>query len=731
MNSAFQDKANSRRLIFSIAIMVLILCGTILFLYHYYVVVGDKNRERLEQSAAEVDNEVMWMVVGNETMLKNLSRVIAGEENLTDEGVARILSETDLGIMHSKARFYCPDGKVITEEGSLADTAGLRKYEDLYSEIPYISTARIDPFYPDSLIMEHYYPVRKNGKIIGILAGIVELSQLPNYITIQSYNGQADVLMLDRRNGMVFINTSTRKVAPASQVFASYEDYDKWRGYIEDEKTVKSKNKTPVGGKGKFVYTTPSQLENWTLFIIADREIIFETLNSVRRGAFWILASEFTLFALYITWLLSDLKKQLIRAEIAAEEKAKAKAEAESKELLLNSLKAAESANRAKTEFLSNMSHDIRTPMNAIVGFANLAEANIDDREKVGEYLYKIEQSSDYLLSLINDILDMSRIEAGKMTITETYENIKDMVVMIKSMVDSQIKDRNLIFNIRYDGVKHTEILCDFIRLKQALVNVLSNAIKYTSDGGRVDFVIEEGNTRDDYGTFTFVVSDNGMGMTEDFLKDLFSPFTRARSSTISGIQGTGLGMAITKSIVDLMGGTIDVKSKAGEGTTVVMTFKFKVKESSVIEKKTNDTPVQQNFEGKRLLLAEDNDLNREIAEGILKALSFEVVSVTNGKEATDLLATDPNFDVILMDIRMPVMDGYEASRTIRRMEDHKVSNIPIIAITANAFDEDRITALAAGMDAHVAKPINIGKLIKTLNDVLYSKNFAEDKDGD
>ncbi|MBP5741357.1 MAG: homocysteine S-methyltransferase family protein, partial [Bacteroidales bacterium] len=178
-------------------IMVLILCGTILFLYHYYVVVGDKNRERLEQSAAEVDNEVMWMVVGNETMLKNLSRVIAGEKDLTDEAVARILSETDLGIMHSKARFYYPDGKVITEDGPIADTTGLRKYDDLYSEIPYISTARIDPFYPDTLVMEHYYPVRKNGKIIGILAGVVDLSQLPNFITIQSYNGQADVLMLE------------------------------------------------------------------------------------------------------------------------------------------------------------------------------------------------------------------------------------------------------------------------------------------------------------------------------------------------------------------------------------------------------------------------------------------------------------------------------------------------------------------------------------------------------
>ena len=525
-------------------------------------------------------------------------------------------------------------------------------------------------------------------------------------------------------------------------------------------------------------------------------------------------------------------------------------------EALEQALQMAKSASRAKTTFLNNMSHDIRTPMNAIIGFTGLAAEHIDNKEQVSDYLAKIGQSSEHLLSLINDVLDMSRIESGKMNISNRPERLANIVHTLKEIVLSDVRSRQQQFIIELENVHNEMIMCDKLRLNQVLLNVVSNAIKYTPQKGVISMYVKEVSAESGYGIFEFRVKDNGIGMSAEFLKQIFAPFTRVNSSTVSGIQGTGLGMSITKNIVDMMGGTIKVSSQENVGTEVLMTFKFEFcKEPVVVSGKgkfaglhclvVNDRPsicrtveealkkenlrydlcvfsedvvvciekshaakddyhlflidwnvpemkviqitheirkavgaktpivvltsydwldietealeagvtsffakplfpsdlhyllqrlygkspeksldVEQlspqqkkfNFTGRKVMLVEDNILNREISTEILEDRGIEVTAMERGDLAVEKLRYSPvKYDAILMDIQMPGIDGYEATRQIRKLKNKDIANIPIIAMTANAFDEDKRAAMEAGMNEHVAKPVDVDVLCATL----------------
>lgn len=529
---------------------------------------------------------------------------------------------------------------------------------------------------------------------------------------------------------------------------------------------------------------------------------------------------------------------------------------AKQQEALEKALMLADSANRAKTTFLNNMSHDIRTPMNAIIGYTGLAASHIDNKEQVQDYLAKIGQSSDHLLSLINDVLDMSRIESGKMNLEEKPENLSEILHSLRNIVLADVNAKELDFFIDSVDVNDEDVICDRLRLNQVLLNILSNAIKYTQSGGTVSLRISEKSlSRNGYAEYEFRVKDNGMGMSEDFVEHIFDSFSRAKSSTVSGIQGTGLGMAIAKSIVDMMGGTIKVKSKEGEGTEVTVNLRFKLaakhkeperiaeleglrglvvddnsdtcasvykmlrdigmrsdwctsgKEAvtrakiakqegdsfhvyvidwlmpdmngiettrrirhvigddapiiiltaydwSDIEDEAREAGVtafvskplfpsdlhrvlekccghevekvdagdsgNYDFAGRRILLVEDNEMNREIAQEILQEAGFEVETASDGTYAVERMekALPGELDLILMDIQMPEMDGYVATKAIRSLTNG-VADIPIIAMTANAFSEDRENALVAGMNDHIAKPIDIVKLKETIAKLL------------
>lgn len=427
----------------------------------------------------------------------------------------------------------------------------------------------------------------------------------------------------------------------------------------------------------------------------------------------------------------------------------------------------ARSANEAKTRFLFNMSHDIRTPMNAIIGFSNFLKQHIDDREKTLEYIDKIQTSSSFLLSLINDVLEMARIESGKAMLKMESGCLSDLVNSLNAVFEPSIRTKNLKYSCNLN-VTHEYLICDKTKLREIILNILGNAIKYTPDGGQVTVDITEENlAREGYARYRFVVKDTGIGMSEEYLPHIFEEFTRERTSTESKVFGAGLGLPIVKALIDLMEGTVEIESKVGEGSTFIVTLPFQLADQEKIrlldQRKSEKTDLQVSdwgekklredpkipekakksektvknsessqevcFQGKRVLLAEDNDLNAEIAETILEERGFVVERAADGELCVEELQKKPEryYDMILMDIQMPNMDGYTAAEVIRKLKDPRRLT-PIVAMTANAFEEDRRKAFEAGMNAHIAKPINVDAMFETIREILSESADSADR---
>ena len=395
---------------------------------------------------------------------------------------------------------------------------------------------------------------------------------------------------------------------------------------------------------------------------------------------------------------------------------------------LETALKKAEAASLAKTSFLNNMSHDIRTPMNVILGYAQLMEEELKEKDlpETKEHLEKLQQSGKLLLSIINNVLDMARIESGKMEIDESYSRIEDLRQSVFTVFDAEARKKKIAF--RYSvNVEHEHVLTDVTKVKEIFVNILSNAMKYTPSGGSVTVSLEELPCDEPgYMIVRTRVSDTGIGMSQDYLTRIFEAFTREKNTTRSKIAGTGLGMSIVKRYVDLLGGTIQVESELGKGSSFTVTLKHKIADESFYENRKikNSETGTEILEGRNILIAEDNDLNAEIAEAILKRAGLKTERVVNGIQCVNMITKMPadTYDMILMDIQMPEMDGYEAARAIRQLPDREKACIPIIAMTANAFEEDKKDAMAAGMNGHMAKPIQVEQLLSMLAEMMYKK---------
>ena len=380
----------------------------------------------------------------------------------------------------------------------------------------------------------------------------------------------------------------------------------------------------------------------------------------------------------------------------------------------------AETANRSKRDFLFNMSHDIRTPMNAIIGFTDMAEKNIDNKEKVRDCLKKTMLSSRHLLALINDVLDMSRIETGKESIETVPVCIKEQMQLVRDVVKSDIEAKNLTYVEKTENLDDIYVYADSLHVSRVLVNILNNAVKFTPEDGTVTFCLRERKSdREGYAYYDFIIEDTGIGMSEEFQKHIFEQFAREKSSTVSRTSGTGLGMSITKSLVDLMGGDIKVQSELGKGTVFIVTLEFMITTEDMVRGNISEQSADEaaDLSGRRVLLVEDNDLNMEIASAILESVGIEVETANDGSEALDIIKAQPadRYDVILIDIQMPMMNGYETTRAIRSLSDKDKAQVPIIAMTANAFDEDRKAAFSAGMNAHIAKPLDAKKVIRAI----------------
>lgn len=425
-----------------------------------------------------------------------------------------------------------------------------------------------------------------------------------------------------------------------------------------------------------------------------------------QQALFFLVAVSIAVLATAICYLMLHRKQ---REKLYTEE-------------IRKSAEKARKANEAKTRFLFNMSHDIRTPMNAIVGFSGLLEKSIHDEKKSLDYIKKIRVSSDILLTIINQVLEMARIESGKITLSSESVNIREMVDAMNTVFESSLTKKSLEYQCSLNVV-HDQILCDKTKMEEIILNVVSNSIKYTNPHGKITVSIDELDSEDEKNAdYKVVVEDNGIGMSQDYLPHIFEEFSREHTSTETRVAGTGLGLPIVKSLVDRMGGTIEVESEEGKGTRFIMKFYFPVSlENQVREKEKQNIPdITEKLEGKRILLAEDNELNAEIAETVLEETGIKVKHVEDGIQCIEELKKMPEkyYDVILMDVQMPNMDGYTATQRIRDLDDSR-AEIPIIAMTANAYDEDRRKAQEAGMDGFLAKPLDVDEMMRLLAQII------------
>ena len=582
-----------------------------------------------------------------------------------------------------------------------------------------------------------------NGETYTAIGTLYDHSKLDSMLSVKSYNGNAYLFMLDNDGNITYTNQKEDKF------FRNYFLLKHLKGdqAITEEEADSLQKKldgreqgVELLGSDKPYYLgyCPIENNNTMLICIVEKSVVDNVLRDYQKT----IVFETILMAGFILLLFAGLFCSISRRSLA-EQKAEyekrnneiqtqAMKEMEesnkklkkAKNITTEALQTAENANKAKTDFLSNMSHDIRTPMNAIIGMTSLIRHDAGNKAKVIEYADKIDISSQHLLGIINDVLDMSKIEAGKTVFKYTDFSILDFITELNTIFHSQIDEKNQTLTIIKENIRHEWVNGDQVHLMQIFSNLVSNAVKYTQEGGKIQFLVEECETKSSvYAKYCFLVSDNGMGMSADFKDTIFDAFTRAESSMTNKIQGTGLGMAITKNLVEAMGGTIDVESELGQGSCFEVLIDLRIAEDRFVssaEQAEKDEPAGNVLKGMRFLCAEDNELNAEILMELLKIEGAECTICENGKRVLEAFeqSAPGDYDMILMDVQMPVMNGYEATKAIRRSSHELAKTIPIIAMTANAFSEDIQHSLAAGMNAHVSKPVEMKVLEKTIRSI-------------
>ena len=564
------------------------------------------------------------------------------------------------------------------------------------------------------------------------------MTQLNDYFRCDAYENNNSVYVLDD-NGFKLFNANDTELLKGHNVYTVLSRMS----YLHGSSFAVAKERLDRTGScysnavldGTEYFYALKQMENaqWTLaFLVPAKYVAVNTqkLVSIVMIIIIVIAMVFSVITVFVGWFLLRQKQQ---QELQAEKEANLRLEQynihltqvndelrQAQDIAAEALQSAERASKAKTDFLANMSHDIRTPMNAIIGITTLMKNELHQPEKLAEHLDKLENSGQLLLGIINDILDMSRIESGKTTLNVEKMNLPQQISQLDSIIRQQAGQRRQTFTVN-THLQHENVLADPNRLNRVLMNILSNAVKYTPTGGHIRFEVDELPRNEHYARYRFVVQDDGIGMSEAYQKTLFDPFTREERSGTNKVQGTGLGMAITKNIVDLMGGSINVESTTGKGTRFEVVLEFPVDaeadtvpEAQVLPEEEEETSP---LSGMKFLCAEDNAINAEILEMLLEANGASCTICSNGQEIVDAFASvkPGEYDMILMDVQMPVMDGLEATRRIRSGENPLGRIIPILAMTANAFLEDMQKSREAGMDEHLSKPVDIAALEQTV----------------
>ena len=682
------------------------------------------------------------------------SRLHMLEDFLTQEGVRSIELDRNKKFFEAWQKESESTLIFLQENGKAITTDGTKLRVDMPSKL--LLDLR-NGYNIGKLVSLDYNQKKKDGYLVAIpcqeytikgetytaIGTLYDHSKLDSMLSVKSYNGNAYLFMLDNDGNITYTNQKEDKF------FRNYFLLKHLKGdqAITEEEADSLQKKLDGREQGVelvesdkpyYLGYCPIENNNTMLICIVEKSVVDNVLRDYQKT----IVFETILMAGFILLLFAGLFYSISRRSLA-EQKAEyekrnneiqtqAMKEMEesnkklkkAKNITTEALQTAENANKAKTDFLSNMSHDIRTPMNAIIGMTSLIRHDAGNKAKVIEYADKIDISSQHLLGIINNVLDMSKIEAGKTVFKYTDFSILDFITELNTIFHSQIDEKNQTLTIIKENIRHEWVNGDQVHLMQIFSNLVSNAVKYTQEGGKIQFLVEECETKSSvYAKYCFLVSDNGMGMSADFKDTIFDAFTRAESSMTNKIQGTGLGMAITKNLVEAMGGTIDVESELGQGSCFEVLIDLRIAEDRFVssaEQAEKDEPAGNVLKEMRFLCAEDNELNAEILMELLKIEGAECTICENGKRVLEAFeqSAPGDYDMILMDVQMPVMNGYEATKAIRRSSHELAKTIPIIAMTANAFSEDIQHSLAAGMNAHVSKPVEMKVLEKTIRSI-------------
>ena len=633
-------------------------------------------------------------------------------------------------------------GHYYTEHGRMGLLRGMSYLESAPQRVSYVSNSLTEDDSRMVFLKQLPTPItlQSGEKEITLrYFGISQcMTQLNDYFRCDAYENNNSVYVLDN-NGFKLFNANETELLKGHNVYTVLS----LMSYLHGSSFAEAKERLTRTGScysnavldGTEYFYALKQMKNaqWTLAFLVPAEYVAvntQKLVNIVMVIIIVIALAFSVVTVFVGWFLLRQKQQ---QELQAEKEANLRLEQyniqltqandelrRAQDIAAEALQSAERASKAKTDFLSNMSHDIRTPMNAIVGLTALMENELDEPEKLADHLGKLKSSGQLLLGIINNILDMSRIESGKTTLTIEPMDLSHQLDQLNTMIFSQANVKKQTFTVS-THIQHKNLLADPTRLNQVLMNILSNAVKYTPQGGHIRFEAEELPRNDHYAKYRFIVQDDGIGMSAAYQKTLFDPFTREEKSGTNKVQGTGLGMAITKSIVDLMGGTIRVESATGKGTRFEVVLEFPIDAEADKVQTAPALPEEAEavspLSGMNFLCAEDNAINAEILELLLETKGAHCTICSNGQEIVDAFASvkPGEYDMILMDVQMPVMDGLEATRRIRSGENPLGRTIPILAMTANAFLEDMQKSRDAGMDEHLSKPVDINALEQTV----------------
>ncbi len=702
-----KKNSNARRILITILLIVAIMGISFYMATSVYHLAEDQCWERLNDSAWAVNEQFVQKMTGEADSLKARANSFATMPDLKGEALRAQVANMRTGITHSPVRMIFPDGEMINENGAIVALDSGGTFGRLYTEVTCFKGAEPDVIFPNIDTMLCIAPVMREGKVSALLVKYINLQVLPALVNNTNFGGAIRAAFADKDTKDIILDTGHDvKSRDMDEMFN--------KCVIIDKKPKEVLNRMKSGVPGQFVFQDyqtgqrefmhymPSSAYNWIVMTYIPERVIFSDANSIKNLFSIFGCVEVVILIAYLIWILKDTLAQIDRV------------------VLQERLTKAEQAEKAKTTFLFNMSHDIRTPMNAIMGYTGIAKSHIDDKERVEDCLNKIDISGLHLLEIINDVLDMARIESGNVVVEERPMDILDCTEEIIIMCKALANSRHVSIGLSSDDVKNRMVYGDLVHINEVLMNVASNAIKYTETGGKVTVGIKQREPYlEDYGVYEFVIEDNGIGMSEEFLAKIFDTFARERNSTVSGIEGTGLGMSIVKKLVELMGGTIDIQSEQGKGTKVTICFTLKLCAEEGDE--LGESAAALSLQGMRVLLTEDNEMNREIARTILEESGLLVEEAEDGTVALEKVSmSEPGYyDFVLMDIQMPVMNGYEATQRIRELDNKALARIPIIAMTANAFGEDKERALKAGMNAHIAKPVDFKKLFETLQSLI------------